>query len=202
MKSLIYTVFVIYVLTTLAYFLQMPIVLKLKMMELLGVGIILAKFSIDYFKNRKSSDSYLKYALYSGFAFLVFTSALFFSREMPVSIKFTLLLLSLLAFSMIGFNDSLKSLKLVNEKSKKTLAYFYILIFAIHGLYAFVVASAFLKNYEFQNLIPGMIIFDLLVLLPFIIYKKAFEQYVLVGLFVVSMSINTYLYMMIQSPAG
>ena len=198
MRSLIYTVFIVYVVAVVLYLLKVPYVVQLVMMELLGVGIILGKFAIDYYKNRKVSSQYMKYAIYSALAFIIYTGAMFSVKRVPLNITIVLYLFSLLIFAMIGVNDSLKAMRNVKEAEKKQKGIFYLILFAVHGLYAFILASAFLKGYDMQFLIPVILIIDLVVLLPFIIVKKAYDQYLVVALFVVSMSINSYLMVMLQ----
>ena len=200
MKSLIYIVFIVYVVATTLFFMGLPIVPRFKMMELLGVGLILIKFAIDYYKNRQT-PSYLKYAIYSIVAFLLFNGALFSTGRIPLNITMTLFLLALLAFSMIGLNNSLYLLRTAkNQESLKT-SYVYIGIFTMHGLYAIILASALLKGFNLNFLVPSMLIFDLIVLLPFIIVRKQYDQLLVTGLLVISLSINTYLYIMIQNAA-
>lgn len=192
MKSLINTVLAIIVATIVCQLLELQIAKNLKILEMLGIGLIIGKFALDYYKNRKTNPSYLKYAIYSAIAFLVYNVGLFSFNRIPFTISLTFLLFALLVFSLIGVNDSLKTLNNLKESKKKGLAVFYLVLFATHSLYAFVAASSFLKDYNLFFLIPGILIFDLIVLLPFIIIKKAYNQLLLMGLFVVSLSINTY----------
>jgi len=201
MKSLISIVFIVYVIATTLFLFGTPIVARFKMMELLGVGLILIKFAIDYYKNRTSNNSYLKYAIYSLVAFFFFNIALFTTHRIPLNITIALFLLALLTFAMIGLNDSLKTLNRLKEKQNKKVSYTYMGLFAVQGLYAFILASAFLKGYNLNFLIPAILIFDIVVLLPFIIYQKAWDQYLVTGLLVISLSINTYLFIMIQNLA-
>ena len=169
---------------------------------MLGVGIILAKFSIDFYRNRKSSDSYLKYAIYSGISFLIYNGALFSVQRIPKFVTLSLFLFSLLVFSMIGVNDSLKSLRSVTEKKLRTTGNIFLIIFSVHGLYAFILASAFLKGYNFNFLLPGIMIFDLFIFLPFVLIRKLYDHYLLLALLVISLSINTFLFLMIQNTAS
>ena len=198
MRSLIYTVFVVFVAAVILYLLKVAFVVKIVMMVLLGVGVIMAKFSYDYYQNRKVSDSYLKYAIYSALAFIIYTGAMFSMNRIPLNLSIVLYLFSLLIFAMIGVNDSLRAMKNTKTSESKQKGIFYLSLFALHGLYAFILASAFLKGFNMQFLIPAIIGIDLLVLLPFIIIKKAYDQYLVVALFVISLSINSYLLVLLQ----
>ncbi len=199
MRSLLYTVFVVYIVAVLFYVLEMTFFIRIAMMALLGVGVIFGKFAYDYYQNKKASDTFLKYAIYSGLAFLFHSGAMFTMGKIPPNISIVFYLFSLLIFAMIGVNNSLTAMRSTSEKDKKQRGIFYLSLFAIHGLYAFILASSFLKGYHMHYLVPAILIFDILILLPFIIIKKAYNQYLLLGLFVVSMIINSYLMFLIPS---
>ncbi len=198
MRSLLYTVLLVYVAAVILYLLKVMFVGQLVMMELLGVGIVFAKFAYDYYQNRKASDSYLRHAVYSALAFVIYTGAMFSMKRIPLHFSIVLYLFSLLIFAMIGVNDSLRAMKNTKTSESTQKGIFYLSLFALHGLYAFILASAFLKGFNMQFLIPAIIGIDLLVLLPFIIIKKAYNQYLVVGLFVISLSINSYLMVILQ----
>lgn len=199
MRSLIYTVLAVIVATVISQYMGLAIAKNLKILEMLGTGLILGKFTLDYFSNRKSNSSYLKYSIYSAIAFIVYNIGLFSFNKFPFEISVSLLLLSLLIFSMIGVNDSLSLMKKGANKISSKELYFYLTIFAIHGLYAFVVASSFLKGYNLYFLVPGILLFDLVILVPFVIIKKAYDQFLLLALLVVSLSVNTYIASFLQS---
>ncbi len=199
MKSLVYTVLVVIVATVVSQYLGLAIAKNLKILEMLGAGLILGKFTLDYYNNRKANPSYLKYAIYSLLAFVFYNIGLFSFNKLPFELSVALLLMALLIFSMIGVSDSLILLKKNPGKMKRGEIYFYLVLFAFHGLYAFAAASSFLKGYNWYFLVPVILLFDLVVLTPFIIIKKAYEQFLLLALLVISLSINTYIASFLQN---
>lgn len=199
MKSLIYTVLVIVLATVISQYLGLAIAKNLKILEMLGAGLILGKFALDYYTNRKTKPAYLKYAIYSVLAFIIYSIGLFSFNKLPFELSIALLLLALLIFSMIGVSDSLLLMKKNTVQVKRKEIYFYLFLFAFHGLYAFALASSFLKGYNWYFLVPAILLFDLVVLVPFIIVKRAYEQFLLLALLVLSLSINTYIALFIQN---
>jgi len=193
MKNLIYIVFLLFLASTLLVLLELPIAIRIKFIELLGVGLVMVKFAIDYYKNKKTHPQYLKYAIYCGIAFIIFVGALFSNTKVPSQITNALLMLSMLAFVMVGVADGLYNYKHVKNGQPKKQALIYLIIFALHGLVSFAIASAYLKGYDILFLIPGIIVFDIIVMIPFIILQKAYHQLLLLAMITISLSLHSFL---------
>lgn len=169
---------------------NIPIANQIAFIELMVLGILIAKFSIDFMKNKGSHPQYFKYSLMAAVSFFSFSAALFTFNRIPEKYTIALLFLALLSFSMIGLSESFSAYRRAESGTTKRKGIVILGIFVIHALYAMVILGTVLKRVDVSFLVPIMIVTDLLLVIPYIFINKLHKQYILIGTLIFAISIS------------